>query len=176
MKSEIVKELSRVEEDAIYTAQTQFSSAKFWRGLNLALGIPAAALAAVAGTTVLAEAVSRPVTAAIALTAAAMTAVLTTLNAAQRAEQSRTVANSYLALQAEARVVRTVDLPALSEADARSRLDQLLARKRMVNEATPLPSFLAYLFGRRNLSKGRHKHEVDLRVDLSDPRKGSPLS
>lgn len=161
MKAEIAKELSRIEEDAIYSAQTQFSSAKFWRGLNLALGIPAAALAALAGTTVLAEAVSPAVTAATALTAAALVAVLTTLNAAQRAEQSRAVANSYLALQAEARVARTVDLPAADDADGRSRLDQLLVRRRMVNEAAPLPSILAYLLGRRNIVKDRHKHEVD---------------
>lgn len=164
MKSEIAKELSRIEENAIYSAQTQFSSAKFWRGLNLALGIPAAALAAVAGTTVLVETVSPAVTAAIALTAAAMTAVLTTLNAAQRAEQSRAVANSYLALQAEARVARTVDLPVGDDIEARNRLDQLLVRRRMVNEAAPLPSLLAYLLGRRNITKGRPQHEVDALV------------
>jgi hypothetical protein len=162
MKAEIAKELLRIEEDAIYSAQTQFSSAKFWRGLNIALGIPAAVLAAVAGTTVLAEAVSPAVTAATALTAAAMTAALTILNAAQRAEQSRTVANSYLALRAEARVCRAVDLPVLEDVEARNRLGQLLTRRCTVNEAAPVPSLLAYLLGRRNIDKGRHEHEVDL--------------
>jgi len=59
-----------------------------WRGLDLVLGIPARTLAAVAGTTVLAAAVSVRAGAANALVSAALIAVITTLNAAQRAQQA----------------------------------------------------------------------------------------
>jgi hypothetical protein len=146
----------------MYSAQTQFSSAKFWRGLNLALGVPAAMLAAVAGTSVLANAVSANTGAAISLVAAAMTAVLTSLNAAQRAEQSRVAANAFLSLQSAARVLRTVDIATLAGAEARQRLEELAQRRDSVNEAAPLPSFLAYKLGRRNIVKGRQEYDVDV--------------
>jgi len=157
----IAAELSRVEEAASHSAQTQFSSAKFWRGLNLALGVPAAVLAALAGTTVLADASSAKTGAAIALVAAALAAVMTTLNASQRAEQSRVSANAYLALQGDARVLRTIDLPSLEHGDARQALAELVERRNTINGTAPVPAFLAYLFGRRNITKGRQTYEID---------------
>jgi hypothetical protein len=64
----VIDELKRVEEAATHSSQTQFSSAKFWRGLNLALGVPSAVLAAVAGTTLLTGAASVHTGAVVALT------------------------------------------------------------------------------------------------------------
>jgi hypothetical protein len=157
----IADELNRVEEAASHSSQTQFSSAKFWRGLNLALGVPSAALAAVAGTTLLAGAASAKTGAVIALIAAALTAVMTTLNAAQRAEQSRASANAYLALQGDARVLRTIDLPGLEHDEARQRLTELVERRNAINETAPVPALLSYLLGRRNIAKGRQTYEVD---------------
>jgi hypothetical protein len=157
----ISDELSRVEEAASHSSQTQFSSGKFWRGFNLALGVPSAALAAAAGTTVLADASNAKVGAVIALIAAALTAVMTTMNAAQRAEQSRASANAYLALQGDARVLRTIDLPGLQHDEARQRLAELVERRNAINETAPVPALLAYLLGRRNIVKGRQTYEVD---------------
>jgi hypothetical protein len=154
-------ELRRIEESALYSSQSQFSSAKYWRGLNLALGIPAATLAAIAGTTVLADAISTHAAAAIALIAAAMTAVMTTLNAAQRAEQSRVAANAYLALQADARVLRSIDLPRLEADEQRRQLDELITRRNTINDASPIPAFFSYWLGRRNVEMGRQAYEVD---------------
>jgi hypothetical protein len=165
----IAAELSRIEEAATYSSQSQFSSGKFWRGLNLALGVPAATLAAVAGTTVLADASSPKTGAVIALIAAAMTAVMTTLNAAQRAEQSRASANAYLALQGDARVLREIDLPRLEHDDARQRLDELVQRRNAINETSPVPAFLAYLLGRRNITRGRQQYEVDKTEEREKP-------
>lgn len=158
----IESELLRIEEAAMYSAQSQFSSGKFWRGLNLALGVPAAAAAAIAGAAGLVDAANVTTAAYIALFAAALTAVMTTLNAAQRAEQSQSSANGYLALQGDARVLRTVDLPGLDDdAEARQRLSELVERRNQINTTAPVPAFLAYRLGKRNIDKGRQKYEVD---------------
>jgi len=157
----IAAELSRIEEAATYSSQTQFSSAKFWRGLNLSLGVPAAALAATAGTTVLADVWSAKTGAIVALVSAALTAIMTTLNAAQRAEQSQASAGAYLALQSDARVLRSIDLPGLEHDEARQRLEELAQRRKAINETAPVPAFLAYLLGKRNIEKGRQLYEVD---------------
>ena len=159
--NDIAAELSRVEEAAEYSAQSQFSSSKFWRGLNLALGIPAATAAAVAGAAGLADATGAETAAVIALIAAALTAVMTTLNASQRAEQSRGAANAYLALQGDARILRTIDLPGLDHEEARQRLTELVERRNAINETAPVPAFLAYWFGKRNIKKGRQTYKAD---------------
>lgn len=154
----IVAEAARIEESAMYSAQTQFSSAKFWRGLNLALGVPAAVFAAVAGTVVLTELVSADVGAVIALAAAALTATMTTLDAAQRSEQSRIAANAFLALQGDARVLRTIDALVLDEGTARARLAELAERRNAISAAAPVPAYLAYRLGRHNIAKGRQSY------------------
>ena len=125
------------------------------------LGVPASALAAIAGTTVLADTSNAKIGAVIALISAALTAVMTTLNAAQRAEQSRAAANAYLGLQGRARVLRTVDLGGLDNIDARQRLDDLVERRNAINETAPVPAFLAYRLGSRNITKGRQSYGVD---------------
>jgi len=158
----IEKELKRIEEAAMYSAQSQFSSGKFWRGLNLVLGVPAAASAAFAGATGLADAANAETAAYIALIAAALTAIMTTLNAAQRSEQSQSSGNAYLALQGDARILRTVDLPGLADdVEARQRLSELVERRNQINATAPVPAFLAYRFGRRNIAKNRQEYEVD---------------
>lgn len=119
------------------------------------------AAAAVAGATGLAGAASEHTAAVIALVAAALTAVMTTISAAQRAEQSRVAANAYLALQGDARVLRTVDLPTLDAGAARERLTEMVDRRNAVNDSAPVPSFLAYLLGKRNITKGRQSYEAD---------------
>jgi hypothetical protein len=157
----ISAELTRMEEAATYSSQTQFSSAKFWRGLNLCLGVPAAGLAAIAGTAVLADSWSAKTGAVVALVAGALAAIMTTINAAQRAEQSQTSANAYLALQSDVRMMRSIDLPGLEHDEARQRLEELSQRRKAINETAPVPAFLAYVLGKRNIEKGRQLYEVD---------------
>jgi hypothetical protein len=82
------EELERIEEGAEYSSNSQFEQAKLWRGTNLVLGVPAAVLAAVAGGTALASTAGRVVAGVLALCAAGLGAVMTTLNAARRAEQA----------------------------------------------------------------------------------------
>ena len=77
--------------------------------------MPSAVLAAVAGTTLLADASSARTGAFIALIAAALTAVMVTVNAPQRAERSRATANAYLTLRGPSRALRAM------MSDARTR-------------------------------------------------------
>jgi hypothetical protein len=161
LEAPIDKEIRRIEESATYSAQTQFSSGKFWRALNLWLGVPAAAAAALAGAGGLADAFNATVAAIIALASAALTAVMTTLNAAQRSDQAHSAANAYLALQTDARVLRTIDLPGLDAEVARQRLGELLERRHTLNATAPVPSLIAYLLGKRNINKGRQAYEAD---------------
>lgn len=154
-------ELGRIEEAAEHSGQAQFEQAKLWRGINLTLGVPSAALAAVAGATALASTSGRIAAGILALCAAGLGAVTTTLNAAQRTEQAQAAGNLYLALQSDARIARDVDLDRLDPDAARSTLNDLRTRQDEINQGAGLPSFYAYRRARANIKKGRQKYAVD---------------
>lgn len=160
-KKSIEAELRRVEESALYSKESQFVAAKWWRGTNIALGVPASVLAAVAGSTVLASGSYEIWTGIAALAAGALGGIMTTVNAARRAEQGSAAANSYLAIYDAARVLRTVDLPHMERDEARDALAKLIARRDEVNRNTPIPSTLAYRIGRGNILKGNTDYAAD---------------
>lgn len=160
-REELDKELLRLEESATYSAQSQFEQSKIWRGLNLLIGGPAAMLAAISGGTGLASASNRTTAAVLALVAAGLGAIVTTLNAAGRADRAHTAANSYLSIQTEIRQLRNLDLPTADLDEARARLAKLTSRLQDVNVGADIPSRIAYVLGKRNITHDRQSYEVD---------------
>lgn len=154
-------ELLRLEESATYSAQSQFEQSKIWRGTNLVIGGPAAVLAAIAGGTGLASASNRTTAAVMALISAGLGAVVTTLNAASRADRAHTAANSYLSIQTEARQLRNLDLPSMELTDARSKLDELTTRLQEINVGADIPSRIAYRLGKKNIKRGGQTYQAD---------------
>lgn len=157
----IRQELSRIEESAMFSSQGQFEQAKRWRSLNFLLGVPASVLAAVSGATALASTAGRLTAGVLALAAAALGAVLTTVNAAQRASHSATSANGFLAIQREARQVRLIDLPAQAPQDSRAALADLTRRLGEVESAADLPSRRSYLRAKANIAEGGQSYAAD---------------
>jgi hypothetical protein len=157
----IADEAQRLEESATQSAQNQFEQAKMWRGINIALGVPASVLAAIAGGTALANVTGRVPAGVMALVAAGFSGALTTLNAGRRVTQAHSAANAYLILQTDLRQFRTLDLPDLDYTESRSKLEELTGRMREINTGADIPSRLAYALARRNVNKGRQTYEVD---------------
>jgi hypothetical protein len=157
----IRKELSRIEESARFSAQAQFEQAKYWRAVNLTLGVPAAVLAAVAGGTALASTTGRVAAGIIALVAAGLSAITTTLNAAQRTEQAQAAGNLYLALQSDARIARETDLPRQSFDEARRALAELRVRQDEINQSSALPARYAYWRAKKNIQGGGQRYGID---------------
>jgi hypothetical protein len=157
----IRNELSRIEESAKLSAQAQFEQAKYWRAVNLILGVPAGVLAAVAGATALASTTGRVAAGVIALVAAGLSAITTTLNSAQRIEQGQAAGNLYLALQSDARIARETDLPRQSFDEARAALAELRVRQDEINQSSALPARYAYWRAKKNIERGGQHYEID---------------
>lgn len=145
----------------MFSAQAQFEQAKYWRAVNLILGVPAAVLAAVAGATALASTTGRVPAGIIALVAAGLSAITTTLNAAQRTEQGQAAGNLYLALQSDARIARETDLPRQSFDEARAALAELRVRQDEINQSSALPARYAYWRARKNIEQGGQRYQID---------------
>lgn len=150
-------------ESVEFSAQAQFEQAKFWRGMHLLVGVPAAVCAAVAGAAAFASTAGRIPAAILALIAAGLGAVSTTIDAARRSEGAQRSGNAYLNLVGQTRVFREVDLPTRSADEARRRLESLMKQRHEINQASVAPWLYAYWRARRNIRKGRTQHEVDQR-------------
>lgn len=87
-KVPVAEEVHRLHESAMWSAQGQFEQTKLWRLANICLGVPAAALAALAGGVGLASDGKLTYASVMALVAAALSAALTTLNPSRRITQS----------------------------------------------------------------------------------------
>jgi hypothetical protein len=160
-RMQIHLELQRLEENSMYSAQTQFEHAKQWRAVNLILGLPASVLAALAGATALASTAGRIVAGVLALAAAGFGAILTTINASHRTNQASAAANAYLEIQGAARQARTVDLPYETVEEARAALAELTARRDEQNRTAEVPSRRAYKKAKRNIESGSQSYSVD---------------
>ena len=161
VKTVVIEELGRIEESSRDSAQSQFEQSKQWRAINLALGIPASALAAIAGATALSITSGRIAAGLIALASAALGAVLTSLNPNMRAAQAGAAANSFLSIQTAARQARAIVVPAVTASEARTILAELTARRDKQNADSVIPNKFAYRRGQANISSGSQTYEVD---------------
>lgn len=157
----IGKEIHRVHESTLWSAQTQFEQLKRWRGVHYWVGVLAAVLAALAGAGGLAKFHIWWIPPLLALAAAALGAVLTTLNPAQKAAQARAAATEYQELQTEARQLLTIDLMTLSKDEARERLSDLTARRDSLNKTAEPPGSTAYKKAKKLLEAGGQAYEQD---------------
>lgn len=161
VKREISDELDRLQERATWSSQGQFEQAKSWRALNVWLGAPVAAMAAVSGALVLTSDELNILGGALALAAAAGGAVLTSVNPSARADRASSAANAYLEIQTAARQLRLIDLPTREATDARQDLSELTSRMEEQNKAADPISRRSYRRARKNIDGGGQTYRSD---------------
>jgi hypothetical protein len=157
----IEAELKRLEESAKYSSQGQFEQMKQWRVVNLTVGLPASVLAAISGATALASTAGRIWAGILALAAAGLGAVLTTVNASHRMNQASAAANAYLEVQTAARQLREIDLPVLPVEEARAALAELTARRDEQNKTAEPINRRARRKAQANIATGGQTYAVD---------------
>jgi hypothetical protein len=155
------KEAERILESATYSSETQFEYAKRWRRVDRWIGSASAALAAIAGIGGLSQVFSARWAGLIAVLAAGTGAVAASIGAPQTKEKAAGSATSYRALQQDVRIYLNLDLPGLSEADARNRLQQLVDRAQQLNRDAEVPSRGAWKRAKRSIETGSQDYKVD---------------
>lgn len=148
----IVAEVRTIETDALYTGQSNFIRARWFGALRLWLGIPAALAGALAAATLVAEK-SPALAGALAVAASVLAALQTFLNPDGRANEHTQQGNAYRALQADARIFRTIDYARLDDASRRDRLKALVQRRNELN-ARNRPDERAFKKAQRKIESG----------------------
>lgn len=160
-RDQMRKEALRVEESARYSSQNQFEYAKTWRRVDRWLGGTAALLAAVSAAGGLSEVLSAQWAGLVALAAAGIGAVATSLGAPKAKDRAYSSANALLALQQDARIFVQIDLDDLSDEDAREQLRTLVARQQELNATAEIPSKRAWKRAKRNVEDGGQTYAAD---------------
>jgi hypothetical protein len=150
----ILNQLRELEDRAMWSAQGQFEQAKHWQSMNLWLGSVSAVAAAVSGALVLAQSGLDLLGGGLALLAAGGGAILTTVNASQRATKASSAANAYLEIQTSAKRSQSVDVPWAPLDEARQMLQGLAERMDEQNKAAEPISPRAYRRARKNIRSG----------------------
>lgn len=152
-RDEIRAEVERIYFEARVSAQVHFEYAKSWRSADRWLGSLASLLAGLAGASGLSE-VATPVQAGfIALAAAAIGALATSLGARGVRDSSTRSAYAYLALEQDARVFILIELPGISDEDGQLQMRSLLNRLQELKQASEIPSSRAWKKGTKEIAE-----------------------
>lgn len=165
MRERLSAEVSRIEEDALYSSKGHFEAAALWSDIHLWLGIPTALLAAAGGISALSE--KALAAGIIGGAVAALTAVATFLNPSGKSNTHHLAGTRFSALKNQARIVREIDLLAV-DAEVMglvTLVKELATRRDELNEASPQPARWAFRRARKAIEAG----EADYRVDLTRP-------
>ena len=169
VRGKIEEEASRIEEDATHSAKGHFEAASRWGRTHFWIGVPATISSAVAAVSLLKPCPT--LTAAFAIGAAVLTALVTFLKPEAKASAHLASGNRYLSLQSRARVFRNITLAA---ADAPSKLaekvTELTEERNKLNETSPQVPRWAFERARKGIKAGEATHAVDAAKKSSKKR------
>lgn len=161
--AKLATEAHRIEEDAEHSAKSHFNAAVRWGRYHLAIGLPAAVFAAVAGGAAFGD--LPEVAGSLAILSTALTTVLTFLKPSEHAENHKAVAGQYLALRNQARMFRELELEEAANVDsAKARLIDLANTRDDLNQASPDISRKDYEKAKADIDEGRSQYRVDKEV------------
>ena len=136
LRAQIVNETKHIERDCRVASTSHFAAATFWNTLYYVLGIPATIVAGVAGLTALAD--HTLVAAVLAITATALTATTTFLNAGEKAHAHGRKRFQYEELKNDVRVFREVTMKLIDDDEEMHReLMQLCKLRNRLNRDSP---------------------------------------
>jgi hypothetical protein len=156
-RTAIRREAERVHEAATYSAETQFEFAKRWRRVDRWIGSLAAGLAAIAGVGGLSTVLSAKWAGLIAVLAALTGAIAAAIGAPQTKEKASVAANSYRALQQDARIFLQIDLAGCGSSVSGAAGRRLLVRDGWPGVSAAYPAPAQRLAARPDRLPGRRR-------------------
>jgi hypothetical protein len=156
-RDQLLRELQLMQLQTHDIASAQFSQARIWRTINLLVGLPAAAAAAVAGGLALSGTNHAGTVGILAIASATLGSFQTVLGAQRRQTVAERCANTYLEIRNAARRLHLLDLDGMSHEQARRQLDLIASRQEEVNRTADPPSMLALRFGRKFVDRSRER-------------------
>lgn len=160
IKTAIRNEALRIEEDSLHSMKGHFNAAHRWGKAHLFLGIPATVLAGLAGVDIFSE--CQLLTSILAMTAAAIIAVITFLKPQSISENHRNAGAEYNKLKNKTRRFREIELPDLDDENAKSAINELAEQRDALNSMSPDIPRWAYEKAKKDIDEGLADYRVDV--------------
>ena len=155
--SEMSKEAKSLQQDVLYSEKGHFSVANVWERIHLWLGIPASALAALAGISALTQ--HEILAAVLAIGVAVLTALITFLEPHRVGAAHHSAGTRYNVLRGKLRRFYSIDLVEAEYSDElRARLEALAEEKGRIIEEAPHIGRFAYWLAKRSIERGEHEY------------------
>ena len=151
MRDRLLKEASGLEWTILLSCKGHFAAAGFWSQLNLTIGLPAAAAAAVSGGTALADRTF--IAGVLAIAVAIATGVAAFLNATERHKLHHAAGNEYSRLARTVRMFRQFEHGACSDEEFIAKLKEFQSERDRLNEQSPQVPRLLFLWGKRRVER-----------------------
>lgn len=156
----LIKEVFRMEEDALHSMKGHYNAADTQNKLHLILGLPAAIIAAIAGGSALGD---YTVAASIlAFITAALAGAMTFMKPSEKAEQHKSSASRYHSLRNRLRKFREIEVSTNDDFSAlKEALLQFGETHNELNEISPPIPRKAYELAKKDIDAGRATYQVD---------------
>jgi len=153
-------EALRLEEDCKYSSKGHYVASSFWARVQIILGVPATASAAISGSFAFNGVLD--MAGSLAMMSAALTAVLTFLNSSEKSSSHLLAGNQYNALQNETRIYREIELASISQQQTSiEKLNNLSTRRDKLNQTSlQIPGF-AFRIARKGIADGEADYSID---------------
>lgn len=158
-KISLSDEVSRLIEDCEHSSKGHFAAAEIWGYVHFVIGLPATALAAVAGHQAFQD--QADLAGTLAIFSAAIAAVLTFLDPAAKKQSHLAAANQYNNLQKKGRLLGSVKMKVAEFATSLGDFEKLSHERDQLNLTSPQIPNLAYKIGRGRIKSGQTLYRVD---------------
>jgi len=159
LRQKLFEELSRIEEDSLYSMKGHYNASERWRWWYNFLGITNVVCSVIAGITAFSE-IEIAIKIAVIITAV-ITGLTTFLECSKKSESHKTTGNSFLKIKNKARYLKDVRSHLVDEEDFERLVNELLEQKDEMNAVSlPIPDF-AYKKAQSEIEKGYAEYRVD---------------
>ncbi len=161
LEEAIEREAKRVEEDCTHSSKAHYNAAVGWSRCHYLIGIPSVLLAAGASWSGFGG--KALIAGVLSVVVAAIAAVNTFLNPADREAVHKAAGGEYGAVRNRARRLREIQLLTLDPPAAlQERIESLAEKRDSLNMSCPRIPRWAYLWAKRGIEAGEADHQADL--------------
>ena len=166
LKSLIIQEADKIEEDCTFSAKGHMNAAAIWRKVNYILGISATMLAASAGSSASNFVISPEYAPMLAFLATIITAILTFIKPEEKADLHSKSGSNFNALKNDVRIFKDIDTAQTEDTDILAgRLKDFSNKRNKFNNESLSISYLAYRLAKRGIEKGEANYRVNSRIE-----------
>ena len=152
IKQGIIKELSKMEEDCIYTSKNHFNSASIWSKIHYIIGLPLVIISAISITNCIKW---------LSIIAFILASIQTFISPDKNVHSHRIAGNSYLSLKNFIRGYKEYGILSSDDKAAMGEANTFKLKLNQLNESSQMPICFAFGITKKGIDRGEAEYKID---------------